>query len=95
MAFVFDATLKDAERLSGLYEGVRIMHQETAWDAAIDRGVVRGQLRQLLLQGRERFGDPVEKIVAELNAINDTDRLERMAIAILKVRSWKALLSVE
>ena len=86
MSHPFDAT--------SLYEGVRIMHK-VAWDEAIDEGIVKGQFRTILAVGRKRFGDPDPKIEAALTAIQDPDRLERMAEVILTVKSWKALLLVK
>jgi hypothetical protein len=94
-AFILSGMRIPKERLSGVYEGVRIMHKTTAWDSAVDEGIIKGELRILLMQGRDRFGDPDAKIESVLRAINDLERLERMAIAIHRVRSWKGLLAIK
>ena len=49
----------------------------------------------LLEQGRQRYSDPDARTEAALTGIPDTERIKRMALAILNVKSWKALLSVQ
>ncbi len=89
------------EDLATIYSGVRIMHESTAFDMAVEEGLakglvkgrIEGEIRLLLKQGRKRFGPPDAKIDAELTAIQDLDRLERMAEAVLTVASWQELLA--
>ncbi len=49
----------------------------------------------LLEQGRQLFGDPDARTEAALTGIHDIERIKRMALAVLNVKSWKALLSVK
>ena len=44
-------------------------------------------------QGCRQFGDPDETIEAEIMAIRDLDRLDRLADAILTAKSWPELLA--
>ena len=67
------------------------MHKTTAWDSAIDEGM----LKMLLRIGSEHLGEPDAKTRAALAAIQDSERLERMGSAILRATSWKALLAVK
>jgi hypothetical protein len=71
------------------------MREKAAWDEAFDEGYRKGYVRSLLQVGRHRFGDADPRIEEALAAIRDADRLQRMARAVLSVKSWKALLSVK
>jgi hypothetical protein len=74
--------------LALIYRGVGLMSESTAYDEAIEEGA----LRLLLRQGRNQFGpDPAAEL--ELKSIHDLDRLDRLADAIFKVKSWQELLS--
>jgi hypothetical protein len=93
-AYILTGARVPKPRLPKIYEGVRIMHELTAWEE-MEQAELKGELRVLLSQGREKFGDPDKKTEAALKAIQDPGRLERMGVAMLKMKSWKALLSVQ
>jgi hypothetical protein len=57
-----------------------------------EQGLIQGQRRQLLSIGRKLLDEPNDATIAALQAINDADRLERMALAILTATSWQELL---
>jgi hypothetical protein len=80
--------------LPSIFEGVRIMHNPTVWDE-IDEAELRVSKRLLLQQGQRKFGDPTKKEKAALTSIQEYARLERMAVSILEVNSWKELLAVK
>ncbi|MBI1830499.1 MAG: hypothetical protein HYR84_03500 [Planctomycetes bacterium] len=82
-----------AERRSALFEGVTIMHK-TAWDEDLEK-IAKAKLRVLRNVARQHLGEPDKKTEATLNAIQDPDRLDRMADVILSVKSWKELLAVK
>ncbi|MCZ2342225.1 MAG: hypothetical protein LC104_10580 [Bacteroidales bacterium] len=73
------------------------MNESTAFDEVMEEGERRGKLKRshhlLLLLGQQRFGEPDTATTAEIQAIQDMKRLERMSIAILIVNSWSALLA--
>ena len=50
--------------------------------------------KMLLLQGRDRFGEPSAKIVALLDAVTELRRLEALVIRLLHVKTWEELLGV-
>jgi hypothetical protein len=89
--------------LNQIFRGIGIMSATTAWDAALEEGERRGELRwkvenshQLLLRlGRKRFGTPADGTEAELKSIHDLDRLERLADAILTANSWQEWLATQ
>lgn len=64
-----------------------------AYDEAIEEGERRGCLRVLLRLGRTRLGEPGEAEEAQLQSIRNLDRLMRLAVAILSVKSWPELLA--
>ncbi len=89
--------------LNQIFRGIGIVNATTAWDAALEEGERRGELKwkvenshQLLLrQGRKRFGPPADGTEAELKSIRDLDRLERLADAILTASSWQEWLATQ
>lgn len=81
------------EDLASIYQGVRVMHESTAYDMAVEEGCVKTSHRVLLKQGRRLLGLPQPSVEAALTSIQDVERLERMAEAILTVKSWEELLS--
>jgi len=86
------------ENVAGIYEGVRIMHESVAWDQIEEEGFVKGELAVLMRLARKRFGEPDDKTLAALNAIQDRERVERMVERMtdlkVTVKSWKALLAI-
>ena len=92
-AFVLTGMRIEKEDLTNIYDGVRIMHESTAFDMMIDEGEVRRSHRILLLQGRELIGPTDPATEAALLSIRDSERLERMAKAVLSAKSWAELLS--
>ena len=98
MPYPFDATLKEIlslrpEDLASIYQGVRVMHESTAYDEAVEEGCVKTSHRFLLKQGRKLLGSTDSSIESALTSIQDVERLERMGEAILTVKSWEELLS--
>ncbi len=81
------------EDLASIYSGVRIMHESTAYDMAIEEGEIRRSHRLLLKLGTKRFGPPDSTVESALTGIQGLDRLERMAEAVLTVSSWPELLA--
>ena len=69
------------------------MHESTAYDMAVEEGEIRNSHRVLLRQGRKLWGSPDATVESALKSIQDVARLERMAEAILTVKSWEELLS--
>ena len=92
-AFILTGMRVPKESLASIYDGVRIMHESTAYDMAVEEGRLEGELRLLVRQARKRFGAADPPTEAALTSIQDLDRLERMAEAVLTVNSWQELLS--
>jgi hypothetical protein len=92
-AFVLTGLRVQREDLASIYDGVRVMHESTAYDMILDEGRVEGEIRPLLRQGRKRFGPPDPPTESALKATKDLERLERMGEAVLTVNSWQELLA--
>lgn len=70
------------------------MPASTAFDAMIEKGQIAQNQRLLLRLGRQKFGQPADAgTESEIQAIQDLQRLERLADAILTVDSWAKLLA--
>jgi predicted transposase YdaD len=91
-----------------VYQGVQNMSELTAYDEMIeeiDKGIakgriegriegeLRGRIRLLQRQGRNKFGPPDAATEAALTAIQDLDRLDRLADAVFTATSWQELLA--
>jgi hypothetical protein len=92
-AFILTGLRVKKEELASIYEGVRVMHESTAYDMAVEEGCVKANHRLLLKLGRKLLGPPDPSVESALTSIQDVERLERMAEAILTVKSWEELLS--
>ena len=91
-----------------LLRGVRSMKESVTYQAILEegmaegiaRGIAQGQSKGalteakklLILQGTERFGPPDALASASLDSINDLARLEELAVRLVNVDSWQALL---
>jgi hypothetical protein len=92
-AFILTGLRVKKEELAGIYQGVRVMHESTAYDMAVDEGRIDTSHRVLLRLGRKLLGPPDPATESALRSIQDVERLERMTEAILTAKSWQELLS--
>lgn len=73
------------------------MHESSAFELYEEKGREEGRVmeshRLLFRMAWNRFGAPEAATEAALRAIRDLDRLERMADAILTVRTWEEFLA--
>lgn len=92
-AFILTGLRAKKEDLASIYQGVRVMHESTAYDAAVEEGRIEATHCVLLKQGRKLLGPPDPSVESGLTSIQDVERLERMTEAILTVKSWDELLS--
>jgi len=96
-AFILSGMRVPKESLASIFDGVRIMHESTAYDMILDEGRLEGEIRRshrlLLRQGTRRFGAPDAQTAGILTAIQDLERLERLADAILTASSWGELIA--
>src|SRR5947199_3990 len=79
--------------VQSLRRGVVNMKESTTYQAILDEGKAEGEAQEarkmLLLLGRDRFGEPSAKIVAQLDAVTDLARLEALGLRLLHVKTWE------
>ena len=78
-----------------LFQGVGAMKESSTYQAIIKEGEVRALQKTLLRLGRDRLGRPTEAVQAEIAALTDVERLERMTSRLLVVSSWQELVKTE
>lgn len=91
-AFILSGLRVEREALSSIFEGVRVMHESSAFEL-LDEWEARGAHRIILRQARKRFGAPPAADEALLRSFTDVDRLERISDAISTAESWAELLA--
>jgi predicted transposase YdaD len=107
--FVLTGLRIGRQNLAGLFQGVKIMHESSAFALYEEKGREEGRMegrqegrvegrveeshRLLLRQGSKRFGVPDAATEATLLAIHDLDRLERLADAMFNAQSWHEFLA--
>ena len=77
-----------------LFQAVLNMRESVTYQATLKEGRLEEVRNILLLQGRDRLGEPSAKIIALLFAETDLGRLEALAIRLLHVKTWEKLLGV-
>ncbi len=97
-AYILMGLRYETAMVQSLLRGVVNMKESVTYQAILEEGEAIGKAEQtrrmLLLQGRDRFGEPAAKIVALLDAVTDLGRLEALVIRLLHVKTWEELLGV-
>jgi hypothetical protein len=91
-AYVLTGLRVQQETARQVFRKVTVMRESDTYLAILDEGSERQAKKTLLLLGQERFGPPSEAIKAQLEAITDLERLDRLTISVLRVSSWQELL---
>ena len=99
-AYILTGLRVTKHSLATIYRGIGLMQESTAFDEATEEGEIRGEIRgeikgrrMLLLRlGRKQLGSLDAMTEAELTAIEDLDRLDRLGDAIFTAKSWQELL---
>jgi hypothetical protein len=92
-AFILTGLRVQRDMLNSIYDGVHVMHDSSALELILEEGAVKEAKRLLLRIGQKRLGPASEEMRASLQAINDLDRLDRLADAVLSAASWSELLA--
>jgi len=107
-AYILMGPRYESAIVQSLLRGVVNMKESTTYQAILKEGKAEGKAigiaegkaegkaeearKMLLLQGRDRFGEPSAKIVAQLDAVTDLARLEALGLRLLHVKTWEELL---
>ena len=78
---------------SQLLKGVRSMRESVTYQAILEEGRADEARRILLAQGTKRFGRPSAKHRKAVASIIEPAVFERLAMRLLEVESWAALLA--
>lgn len=92
-AFVLTGLRAGRQAMADIFRGVKVMHESSAFDLYETKGRVEEGHRLLFRLGWNRFGAPDAATEAALRAIDDLDRLERMADAVFTAASWQEFLA--
>ena len=92
-AFVLAGLRVGEKSLANIFQGVTIMHESSAFTLFEEKGRVEESRRILLRVGTKQFGPPDPATEATLQGLDDLDRLERMADALVTAQSWQELLA--
>jgi hypothetical protein len=96
-AFVLTGLRVPRQALADIFRGVKVMHESSAFELYEEKGrmegLAKGRVDLLLRIGRNRFGKPDAAVEADLRAIRDLDRLERLGDAVLTAHSWQEFLA--
>jgi hypothetical protein len=91
--------------IQALLKGVPAMKESVTYQAILHEGKAEGKAegktlgeieeakRILVLQGRNRFGEPSAETLAALDAVTDVKKLEALSVRLLEVKNWKELLA--
>jgi hypothetical protein len=69
------------------------MHESNTYLAILDEGQQKRARKDILIVGEERMGPADGSVNAQLDAITDLDRLERMLRRAAKAASWQEILA--
>jgi hypothetical protein len=97
-AYVLSGLRLSTEAIIQPFQGMRfmsILEDSSVYQLILEKGVLKGLRKILLLQGRKRFGPPDAATVAVLESVVEQGRLERMSERLLDVSSWAELLATE
>jgi predicted transposase YdaD len=103
--FVLAGLRVGRQTLADIFQGVKIMHESSAFTLYEEKGRQEGRQeglqegrveeshRLLLRLGSKCLGAPDAVTEAALRAVRDLDRLDRLADAVLNAQSWQEFLA--
>jgi hypothetical protein len=91
-AFLLAGMHLPKNRARDIFTRVLQMHESSTYQWVIEQGELLRSHKMLLKMGKVKFGQPTPDQANKLRAIEDLDRLERLAVRLLRVDSWDALL---
>ena len=91
-AFLLAGMHNDRTVIRAIFRGVLTMRDNVAYQMILEEGAVDRAHHMISLLATTKFGEPTERQSAKLSTIEDLDRLDRLAVRVLKVATWDALL---
>ena len=78
-----------------IFTMVTAMRDLPGYQLILEEGAIEHQREFVLKLGRKKLGEPTDKQVNRLNAIEDIERLDRLVLKVTTAKSWDALLRVK
>lgn len=75
-----------------IFTKVLTMRESSTYMSILEEGTIEHMREVLLKLGTEKFGVPTERQARQLSRIDDLERLDRLALRLIKVDTWAALL---
>ena len=92
-SFIMASMHVSRDVIQKIYRGVFAMRESVAYDIIMEEGAIAHAHKVILRMGSTRFGTPSPEQEAQLRAIENLPRLDRLlSLRLLKVKSWDALL---
>lgn len=92
-AYILTGLRIHRDNLGSIYDGVKVMHESSAYELILEEGAIKISHQTLLRQGQKRFGPADQETVSAVKAVQDLDRLGRLLDAVLNASSWQELLA--
>jgi hypothetical protein len=94
-AYILSAMHVKPKIAEAIFTRVLAMEESGTYQLILETGAIR-HMRELILRlGRKQIDEPTDKQKNKLNAIEDLERLDRIALKVLTAKSWDALLRVQ
>ncbi|HYH65125.1 MAG TPA: hypothetical protein VD866_10565 [Urbifossiella sp.] len=91
-AFILGGIHNEQDVLRSVFVEAMKMIESSAFQVIEDLAMERQTRNLLLRMGTIKFGEPTDEQKAKLMAIENLARLDRLAVRLIKVESWDALL---
>ena len=91
-AFLLAGMHNDRNVIRAIFQGVLTMRDNVAYQMILEEGAVDEAQHMIAILATSRYGEPTEREAGKLSAIEDLERLHRLALRVHKVDSWDALL---
>lgn len=91
-AFILAGMHVPYDRARAIFDTVLNTRESATYQGILEEGAVEHAHTVLLKQGQAKFGAPTAEQSNKLKAITDLERLDRLAVRLLKVNSWDTLL---
>lgn len=94
-AYILAGIHVESRVAQSIFTRVLAMRESGTYLLILEEGAIEHLREVILKQGRVRFGEPTEKQAAKLKAIQDLERLDRIAVKLVTAKTWDGLLRVQ
>lgn len=94
-AYILSGMHIDPKVAQVIFNKVIAMQESGTYQLILEEGAIKHTRELILRLGREQIGDPTDKQQNKLQAIDDLERLDRIAVKVLTAKNWDTLLRVQ